>query len=94
VGCIDIGECSLKLTYRFLKYCLVGTITTLEGWSIVWFLTEIPFKNFDWLIPNYILSSIIGTPIVIASAFALNNWWTWGKNNDREVEWLKRLLLK
>lgn len=76
---------SLNLTVKFLKYCIVGTITTLEGWTIVFCLTE-------FIGTHYIISSMIGTPIVLVSAFALNNLWTWGKDDNREVIWLKRLL--
>ena len=75
----------LSLTVKFARYCVVGTITTLEGWTIVYLLTE-------FVHTHYIVSSMIGTPIVMVSAFALNNLWTWGKNDDREVLWLKRLL--
>lgn len=74
-----------RLTYKFLKYCIVGTITTLEGWTIVYCLTE--FAGI-W----YLFSSMIGTPIVMVSAFALNYLWTWGKGEDREVQFLVNIL--
>jgi hypothetical protein len=78
-----INMIKINLTYRFIKYCIVGTITTLEGWTIVYCLTE--FAGF-----HYIVSSVVGTPIVLVSAFILNSLWTWGKNDNREIEWLKR----
>lgn len=74
-----------KITYKFLKYCIVGTITTLEGWTIVYVFTE-------FVGTHYIVSSMIGTPIVMVSAFTLNYLWTWGKNEDTEIKWLGNIL--
>lgn len=72
-------------TYRFLKYCIVGTTTTLLGWSLLYIFTE--FLGI-W----YLFSSMLGTVVVLIVAFSLNNWWTWGKHEDREIAWLTRLL--
>lgn len=73
-----------KITYKFIKYCIVGSITTLEGWTIVYLLTE---YAHIW----YLFSSMIGTPIVTVSAFALNYLWTWGKSDDREIKWISTI---
>lgn len=77
----------MKLTYRFVKYCIVGTITTLEGWTMVYLFTE-------FIGTHYIVSSMIATPIVMVSAFTLNHLWTWGKNEEREVAWLVKLVAR
>lgn len=74
-----------KTTYRFLKYCIVGTVTTLLGWGLLYTFTE--FLHI-W----YLYSSMLGTVVVAVTAFVLNNWWTWGKNEEKEIEWLSRLL--
>lgn len=74
-----------KLTYKFFKYCIVGSLTTIEGWIIVYCLTE---YAHIW----YMFSSVIGTPIVMISAFALNYFWTWGKNEDKEIEIVQKIL--
>jgi len=71
------------LTYRFVKYAIVGGLSTLLGWTLLYTLTE--FGGL-W----YMLSSVIGTFVVMVAAFSANNYWTWGKNDDREMLWLLR----
>lgn len=56
---------------KFIRYSIVGGITTLEGWALVYIFTEYLFHT------HYIISSMIATPIVWISAFLLNNFWTW-----------------
>lgn len=76
-----------RVTLRFIKYIIIGVSTTLLGWTQVYLLTE--FAHL-W----YMLSSVISTVIVIVIAFLANNYWTWGKNDDRELEFLSRVVRK
>jgi|GEM_PF-2306543 putative flippase GtrA len=78
----------MKITIKFIRYSIVGTVTTLEGWFLVYVFTEYLLGT------HYIVSSMIATPIVWITAFLLNYYWTWGINDDREIALLNRLFEK
>lgn len=68
---------------RFIKFCVVGGIGSIETFGLTWLLTE---KYDVW----YMLSLVIAVGFATVSNFTLNSIWTFsiGKNmNDADYEW-------
>lgn len=82
-----VGVKSIMNIYRFLKFVIVGSITAVFGLLLLYLITE--YFNIYYL-HVYIGMSLL----VLIINFVLHNNWTWGETENKELDWIIRLLDK
>jgi putative flippase GtrA len=73
--------------YRFLKYCIVGVITVIMGFGMLYILTDVFHL---W----YLVSYLIGSGLVIICTFLAHFYWTWGNSENKELDFIISILKK
>jgi putative flippase GtrA len=76
---------SVTTIYRFIKYLIVGGVGMVFGLMGLYIVTEV------WHV-HYMLSTIIASAVLLVLNFLANNYWTWGNNESRELNWIVSVL--
>lgn len=78
---------SVMNVYRFLKFVIVGSITAVLGLLALYLITDV----VHW---SYTKSYIIMSVGVLIINFTLHNNWTWGETENKELDWIIKILSK
>ncbi len=82
-----VGTKSAMNIYRFLKFVIVGSLTAVLGLLALYLITDVVHWSYT---KSYITMSI-GVLII---NFVLHNNWTWGNTENKELDWIIRILDK
>ena len=80
-----VGVKSAMNIYRFLKFIIVGSVTAVLGLSSLFLVTE-------YFHVAYTTTYIVMSLIVLIVNFTLHNNWTWGETENKELDWIIRVL--
>lgn len=80
-----VGVKTVMNIYRFLKFIIVGSITAVLGLLALYLITDV----VHW---SYTKSYIIMSVGVLIINFTLHNNWTWGNTENKELDWIIRIL--